>query len=297
MKLPRGHYWVRFQRQSMRYHVDPAKLAEAQAAAAAGSTTSSTTTPAQEESALLADLKKYQQESPETILLKIKELRTEARDRRLEGQQAKAEAAEAHALLLEERQKREALEKQIAEAEHAKLVENEEYKKAYELSEQEKAQLVAAKDKSLIEIALKTKALELNIDPKLLPLLDRNGISVDSTGNVMGLELAFARMLENNKEIIEVLRAARAAGIPGNNNGDTGQPQPAEPPNPADKMMIPGTNVTYGDYRKALSVANGGATPPTTVPGATTAKKPDFKKMSRQEEAQWYKDWKARQAK
>lgn len=287
MQWPRGRSFInRLKFQSRRWHVDPSQLA-----AGAGSGTPPVPT---EDNQLLADMKKYQNESPEVIVAKIKELRSEAKDRRIEGQQAKAAAAELEARLLEAHNEINILKKAQTDAETAKLIEKEKYKEAWEKSEQEKITLVAAKDKSLIESALKSKALELNIDPKLLPLLKQDGISVDSQGIVTGLEQAFSKMLENNKEIIEALRASKGTAGAG-----AADPPAAsgDPNNPAEKMLIPGTNMTYGDYNRQLSSVNAGSRPPESKPGSKPISKPDFSKMNRQEQEVWYKDWKNRNLK
>lgn len=222
----------------------------------------------------------------------IKELRGEAKTRRIENSTLKEQQRE-----LKERLDR--IETERRTAEEAELAKKEEWKTLHDRKDAEYRELTTRAQQSSIEAAIKLHAVDDGIKNNsdrmnaALKLIDRTGISVDAQGNVTGVKEALERAKAEYPSFFVVPPA-------GNNGGQSDPPQPGSgtdpqggaKPNPADNMLVPGTNVTYAQVEEMKRQSRmGGGRDPNPSGGQGAPAKVDVRSMTKEQALAWEREF------
>lgn len=201
-----------------------------------------------------------------SVQLESKEHRQKAANYKLERDAALARAAE--------------LEAAQTARETAKLEEEKRFKELYEQEKAQKESVALNAQKAAIDAKIENHFLAKGIDPKFIKLLDRTGINIDSTGSVKGIGEAYERMETEWGEIIKPAAKPKA-------DDDDDEPPAGKP-----GKRRPGSNQTYNEVADAKKAKFGGAKAPATGSGTPASAKPDFSKMTKQEQTAWYAQYK-----
>jgi hypothetical protein len=205
----------------------------------------------------------------------IKRLQHESKDHRLKSRdwREKAEAAETELAKLRTEK---------AEADRVKLEEEKRFKELYEQEKAQKQEVALAAQKVAIDAKIENVFLAKGIHPKFMKLMDRNGISIDASGNVAGVDKAFDKLMAEYEDVLTPAAKAK--------EGEAGTEEPpAGKTSPTAVKMVPGTNMTYDQYNAQRFNA---AKPPAPGATKTAPSKPDWDKMTKQQQDDWFKQYK-----
>jgi len=226
----------------------------------------------------------FKDADPESLKAAFKKVQHESKNHRLKARDYR-EKLEA------ETAAKAALQAKVEEFENAKLLSEKNYQQitANQSTKIQQLQQVA------INAAIKTRAIQEGIPDVVLNSLNRTGIGITNEGDVTGLDLAFERLKLESAEVLEALalsKQIKEGKLKPGAKAEEAEDPAAEEVDPKlaalDKMQKPGTNMTYGEYRRRTSFGSGaGADPKGAKPNAGKAQ-PDFKNMSSQEVEAWY---------
>lgn len=187
-----------------------------------------------------------------------------------------------------------AAEKKLLDLEAKKLEESNSWKERYELESKTNSEKTAQLQVSLIDTKIQTEFAKAGIDPDLIPLMSKSGITAEN-GTVRGVEEAIERFKWEKRELLGKLKAQPATGAQPDPQTQTapGANPPTIPSGTASGNgsfnRDPATGLTYEELNK--SFANGGRAPAGNEQGNQAPAKPDFAKMSAKERENWWRDY------
>ena len=184
----------------------------------------------------------------------IRKVHKESKERRLVIKELKATVNDLKGQLAERDAKQ-------AELQKAKLAEEGNLKELLAQEQAEKRELMLTLQGQAVELTLENKLRDAGIDKRFAKLVDRNGVFIDKTGKVQGMDEAIERFKTANADLIESVKGKNATGNNAGDGQDQTQADPEKKPNPADRMYTGGTFATYGDMNKLHNAANAGKNP------------------------------------